>query len=203
MAEVEKDEQARVVDDIPDDLSLTIGANLKRLRLSRHYTLESLARLSGVSRAMVSQIESGRSMPTIGLLWKIARALDVPFAALTRKEAEEVMTLLPAARSKVLSSGNGSFTSRALFPFEAGRQTEFYELALAAQATETADAHAPGTTENIILLRGEVEIEIGNEVRRLHPGDAIFFQADQPHEYRNLGDETAIMYLVMTYAHRG
>jgi transcriptional regulator with XRE-family HTH domain len=190
------------IEEVPEDLSLVIGSNLRRLRQRKAYSLETLAKLAGVSRAMVSQIEGGRSMPTIGLLWKIARALEVPFAALTRSGAVENITLLPAAKSKVLASGNGTFTSRALFPFEAERQTEFYELTLAPHSVELADAHAPGTTENLVLLEGSLEIELGNEIRTLTPGDAIFFVADQPHAYRNNSDDTAIIYLVMTYVQK-
>jgi transcriptional regulator with XRE-family HTH domain len=195
-------ETRRVTDDMPEDLGAVIGANLRRLRQRRGYSLETLAKLAGVSRAMVSQIEGGRSMPTIGLLWKIARALEVPFAALTRSGAVETITMLPADKVKVLTSRDGGFTSRALFPYDTERQTEFYELTLAPRAVETAEPHAPGTTENLVVVQGRLEIVLGKETRELGPGDAIFFVADQPHEYRNLADEPALIYLVMTYVQK-
>src|SRR5262245_47190505 len=64
------------------DLAPVVGANLRRLRVQRGLSLEKLAQSSGVSRAMLGQIELGRSAPTINVLWKIARALDVTFSAL-------------------------------------------------------------------------------------------------------------------------
>jgi quercetin dioxygenase-like cupin family protein len=77
---------------------------------------------------------------------------------------------------------------------------EFYELDLTRGAVEDADAHAAGTRENLVVVRGDIEIAIGDETHRLATGDSILFEADKPHSYRNVGDDDARMYLVMTYA---
>jgi transcriptional regulator with XRE-family HTH domain len=69
-------------DDEADDLTRLVGANLRRQRTRRGLSLERLARLSGVSRSMLGQIESGQSAPTIKTLWRIAVALELPVAAL-------------------------------------------------------------------------------------------------------------------------
>ena len=182
------------------DLAPVVGANLRRLRLRRGLSLEKLSQRSGVSRAMLGQIELGQSAPTINVLWKIARALDVTFA--TRMQAREAggTTLLKKAQAKVLTSHGGSFSSRALFPFDGPRRAEFYELRLAADGKEKADAHAPGTLENLVVAEGTLDLEIGRESHRLEAGDAIVFEADVPHVYTNAGNEECVMYLVMTYA---
>jgi transcriptional regulator with XRE-family HTH domain len=176
-----------------------VSRNLKRLRMKRGLSLEALAKASDVSRGMLSQIELGRSVPTISLLWKVARALDVPFSALTSDHGTDGNVLLPAAKAKILTSAGGAFTSRALFPFEAERRVEFYKLTLAPRAVENADPHAPGTMENLAVAAGQVEITAAGVSYILKPEDAILFAADVPHSYRNLGAKTAIMYLVMTY----
>jgi quercetin dioxygenase-like cupin family protein len=77
---------------------------------------------------------------------------------------------------------------------------EFYELRLAPGGLERADAHTPGTTENLVVARGAVEIEVGGRTERLGAGDAIVFEADVPHVYRNQDAGETVMYLVMTYA---
>src|SRR5688572_32104821 len=56
------------------DLTPILGANLRRLRVRRGLSLERLAKASGVSRAMLGQIELGQSTPTINVVWKISRA---------------------------------------------------------------------------------------------------------------------------------
>jgi transcriptional regulator with XRE-family HTH domain len=186
--------------DGPGEIAGIVARNLKRLRTGRAMTLEALAQKSGVSRGMLSQIELGRSVPTIALLWKVARALGVPFAALTNEGGTTGTVLLPAAKAKILTSAGSGFTSQALFPFAAERRVEFYRLTLATEAEEVADSHAPGTTENLVVEGGQVEITAAGISYILKPGDAILFEADVPHKYRNLGNETAVMYLVMTYA---
>lgn len=183
----------------PDELGAVIGSNLKRLRTKRALSLEALAKLAGVSRAMIGQIEGGRSMPTIGLLWKIARALEVPFSALMGGGSGGGMTVMRADRAKVLTSKDGSFASRALFPYDSERRVEFYELTMQPGALEQAEPHAPGTTENLTVAEGDVEIVAGSERSLLATGDSVFFQADVPHSYRNAGSGKAVMFLVMTY----
>src|SRR3954464_13288785 len=64
------------------DLAPVVGKNLRRLRTQRGWSLERLAKASGGSRAMLGQVELGQSAPTINVLWKIARALGLPFSAL-------------------------------------------------------------------------------------------------------------------------
>ena len=182
-----------------DELGAVIGSNLKRLRTKRGLSLEALAKLAGVSRAMIGQIEGGRSMPTIGLLWKIARALEVPFSALMGSGSGGGMTVMRADRAKVLTSKDGSFASRALFPYDSERRVEFYELTMQPGVLEQAEPHAPGTTENLTVAEGEVEIVAGSERSLLGAGDSVFFQADVPHSYRNVGSGQAVMFLVMTY----
>lgn len=186
--------------DTTPDLPAIVGANLRRLRTKQGYSLDRLAKASGVSRAMLGQIENGKSAPTISLLWKIATALGVPFATLISSRHVSGTTLLRRDDAKILVSSDGRFTSRALFPFESERRTEFYELRLAPNHTDHAEAHAPGTVENLVVTQGAVEIVTGREPPQLlGEGDAIVFQADVPHRYRNMRSVEAVLYLVMTY----
>lgn len=190
-------------DDKPDqsgELAAVVGRDLRRLRTRKGHSLERLARLSGVSRAMLGQIETGKSVPTIGLLWKVATALSVPFAALIAARDSEETVVLRRDNAKILAAKDGRFTSRALFPFDHERKVEFYELRLASFHRENAEAHAPGTRENFVVVSGTVEIIPGAEAPKvLAEGDAILFEADRPHTYRNLGSSEAVLYLVMTY----
>jgi transcriptional regulator with XRE-family HTH domain len=183
------------------ELKRRVGENLGRLRKQRGLSLERLAAVSGVSRAMLGQVEAGESAPTIALLWKVARGLDVRFADLLGDEAAGDVVLLPADTSKVLRSADGGFESRALFPFDKHRLAEFYELRLGGGHLERAVPHPEGTYENIVVHSGRLRLTVGDaEPTNLRAGDAIFFRADVPHAYENPGLRDAIMYLVMTYA---
>lgn len=182
------------------DLTPVVGNNLRRLRNQRGLSLEKLSRISGVSRAMLGQIELGQSAPTINVLWKIASALGVPFSGLISARQEGSVHVLRAGQAKLLTSHDGAFSSRALFPFDSPRRVEFYQLTLKPGAAEKADAHNPGTVENLVVAQGTVEIEADGRRELLEAGDAIVFEADVPHVYRNKGGTDALMFLVMTYA---
>ena len=160
------------------DLAPVVGAHAvcARARLS----LERLAQISGVSRAMLGQIELGQSAPTINVLWKIARALEVTFSALISARTQSGALVLRSSESKILTSKDRSFSSRALFPFDEPRRVEFYELRLQAGSVEDADAHPPGTSENLVVTAGTVEIDVAGDTHRLEAGDSILFEADTP-----------------------
>jgi quercetin dioxygenase-like cupin family protein len=70
---------------------------------------------------------------------------------------------------------------------------------LKAHGVEHADPHAAGTMENLVVSHGRLDIDIGSETKELDAGDAILFQADKAHAYRNPTNEETVAYLVITY----
>jgi quercetin dioxygenase-like cupin family protein len=118
---------------------------------------------------------------------------------ITNRSAGEAR-ILRSASAKILTSRDGRFSSRALFPNGRGRNVEFYELRLAPLASECADSHPPGTIENLVVNSGSLEILVGDTRYALMAGDAIQFEPDVRHEYRNAGTAEAVVYLVMTFA---
>jgi transcriptional regulator with XRE-family HTH domain len=188
--------------DISTDLTPIVAANLRRMRAGHGLSLQRLANASGVSRAMLGQIELGKSTPTINILWKISCALGVTFSALITNGSARRSVTLPKSRTPVLTSHTGVFSSRALFPFDKPRSVEFYELRLAPNGSESADPHPPGTTENLVVTTGAIDLSVAGEVHHLETGDAILFDADVAHVYENRGPAEAVMYLVMVYTGR-
>lgn len=184
------------------DISAAVAGNLKRLRAERDLTLEQLSEASGVSRAMLNQIETGKSVPTIATLWKVAAGLHLPFQQLIAVESGPKSVVLRRKDAKVLANAEGSFSSRALFPFDGGpRTSEFYELTIAPGGTERAAPHARGTREQLVVVKGRAVIEIAGAQHELAERDAIGFDADVPHAYVNPdARREALLYLVMTYA---
>ena len=184
------------------DIAATVGANLRRLRRKRGLSLEGLARRSGVSRSMISQTELGQSAPTIGLLWRVARALDVTFSELVARSGIEPR-VLAAATARILTSPGGSFSSRALFPSDQPVRAAFYELRLRVGGEELAEPYAPGTVHNLIVAVGSVDVAVGAAAYHLDRGDAILFSADVPHRYSNTSGIEAVFYLVVSYPESG
>lgn len=182
-----------------EHITEVVKENLKLIRHTKGFSLDKLASRCGVSRAMLSQIEQGKSVPTISVLWKIANGLNVPFSELLKRKGTEGVIVMKAENTKVLFSSSKVFSSRALFPYNGNRKTEFYELILKPGGIEVAESHQSGTTENIVVVSGKLRLRVGEKVVELEPKDSVFFRADIPHEYSNPTDQETLMYLVMDY----
>lgn len=183
-------------------LELVVGKNVRALRDARGLSLDVLARLADLSRNLLGQIELGKTPLSVGVVWKLARAFDVPFSELLVSSVETTPTVLRGAGANRLETPDGRFASRALFPLGKRPDAEFYQLYLAPHSREDAHAHQVGTRENLVVASGSLELVVNERRFELSTGDAILFNADVPHAYVNPGKEPCVMYLVMTYATR-
>jgi XRE family transcriptional regulator, regulator of sulfur utilization len=188
-------------DDPLRHFSTILGERLRRLMARERISLDKLSDFLGICRNSLSRIYDGEVVPTISLIWKIANVFGVPFGSLISSRERRGTFVLRSADTAVLSSSDGQFTSRALFPYNSARLVEFYELRIAPGHTEDAVAHVPGTVECLVVTRGTVEItSVKEPSETLRKGDAIVFEADVPHRYSNRGKNEAVLYLVMSYA---
>jgi transcriptional regulator with XRE-family HTH domain len=179
-----------------DALEYLVGVNLARLRAERQLSLDALARASGVSRAMLAQVESARSVPSIKVLCKVAAALKVSVSAFLRRHAVSGFEHLPADRAARRVSADGRYSARALYPEDGPATAEFHELRIAPLHTEPGTRRAPGTTVNLVVSEGTLEVSVHDRRQLLATGDAIVFDADQPHSLRNPGDTEARVFRV-------
>jgi len=124
----------------------------------------------------------------------------VPFGRLVAAPGRRGVLVLRNNARQSVTSGDGNFITRPLFLYDGQRAAEFYEIVIASHHCQSVEAHAPGTKENLVVAKGSIEIVVGRETPQiLEEGDAIDFQADVPHLYRNLTARPASFYLVMSY----
>jgi len=180
------------------ELGRGVAENLRQRRKARHMSLDDLAQASGVSRAALSQIETCKSNPTLGVLWKIAVGLQIPFAELIGAPKPGV-TVLRRNDAQVLRSVDGKLESRALAPAGASPTVELYELRLSARSSHISEPHAPGTHELLVVLSGMVRLHVADEAYELAAGDSIAFPADRPHAYENPGGAEGRYHNVIVY----
>jgi XRE family transcriptional regulator, regulator of sulfur utilization len=180
------------------DLGRRVAENLRERRRVLGLSLDDLARASGVSRAALSQIETCKTNPSLGVLWKVAVGLQIPFAELIG-ERRETVSLLRRSEAEVLRSVDGKFESRPLARAGAGPGVEVYELRLAPHAAHVAEPHAQGTRELIAVLGGALKMIVGPETYMLAVGDSLVFPADQRHVYENPGGTEGRYHNVIVY----
>jgi transcriptional regulator with XRE-family HTH domain len=203
-AEPKRPGQARPTAPPGDDLGAAelgkrVAENLRARRKARDMSLDDLAQASGVSRAALSQIETQKSNPTVGVLWKIAIGLGIPFAELIGAPKGGAR-VLRREDSQVLRSADSRFESRPLAPAGASPMVEVYELRLMARSVHRSDAHASGTYEIVVVLSGVLRVTVEGESFDLAAGDSIAFPADRPHAYENPGQSEGRYHNVIIYA---
>jgi transcriptional regulator with XRE-family HTH domain len=180
------------------DLARRVAENLREQRKRRDMSLDQLAQLTGVSRAALSQIETRKTNPTIGVLWKIASGLGIPFSDLIG-ESRLSLSVLRREESQLLRSLDRRFESRPLMPPAGVSQIEMYELTLAARSRHASEPHGPGTKELVVVLSGALKMTVGDRTDELGPGDSVVFDANIPHVYENPGSSEARYHDVIIY----
>lgn len=167
------------------DLARRVADNLHRLRTDKRLSLDQLAASSGVSRATLSLIETARVNPTLGVMWKVAVGLSVPFQALISGVDGQQSRILRSGDAIPLRSTDGRMESRLLSHSDAAERLEIYELRFQVKGIHRSEAHGAGATETVIVLTGALRITVGKEVHEVGAGDTLFFNASVPHAYEN------------------
>ena len=167
------------------ELSRRVAESLRRFRAERRMSLDQLALSSGVSRAALSQIEGARTNPTLGLMWKVAVGLGIPFQALLGTNDGSQSRVLRSGDAIPLRSTDGRMESRLLSPAGSADRMEIYELRFQAKGFHRSEPHGAGATETVILLTGALRVVAGDETHDLGAGDTLYFHANVPHSYEN------------------
>lgn len=181
-----------------DHIPIKVGKNLKTIRKSRDLSLDKLAELTGVSKAMLAQVERGDSNPTISLLWKIANGLRISVTALIAEEAQEV-TIVRFADMEPIMENDGRYQAFPLFPFDSKTHFEVYTVKVEPGCNHRSEAHQEGVEEFVVVTHGCLELHIGDEVYVAEQGDAIRFNADQGHLYVNHTDTPVWLQIIIRY----
>ncbi|MEP2470606.1 MAG: XRE family transcriptional regulator [Paracoccaceae bacterium] len=160
-----------------------VGPNLKQARSTAGLSLSQTAELTGVSKAMLGQIERGESSPTLATMWKLCRGLRLPLTALIGAPgALSVSASSPEATQHQIKEGPQFNT---LFPFDPKTGCEVFLHKLSPRWEHLSQAHNVGVIEDVFVIDGAVDILAGDEWVRVDSGRAFRFNADQPHGYRN------------------
>ena len=177
-----------------------LAQRLKALRGELGWSLDAAARATGVSKAMLGQIERGESSPTVATLWKIATGFRVSFSSFIEPTpASRDETLYRRADAIRQQPAGEGMQVAPLFPYEERFGFELFELTLLPGYRRESEPHEPGVTEHVIVISGAMEVLVDGEWRLLKQGAAVRFAADRHHGYRNLGEVPAIFHNLIHY----
>ena len=176
-----------------------LGGRVRELRRRRGLTLEELAELSGVSRAMISKLERGEKNPTLVVAAKLAEGLGVTLSQLAGMEERREIVVVPKERRMVMRDPETGFERQLLSPNFVGRGVEFIRNEIPEGSTSGEfPSHRRGVEEHIVVERGHLRAMLVGEEYLLREGDALYFEADVPHRFDNVGEGTCSYYLVIS-----
>lgn len=160
-----------------------LAQRLRKARKSKDLSLEAMAKLSGVSRSMLSQIERGESSPTVATLWSLTRALQVDFAGLLDDATVDstIKDVMRANRTPTIDSQGEGCRIRILSPPDQAGELEVYEILLAANGALISEPHSIGCRELLTVLEGSMTVTAGEENVDLNAGDTVRYAADCSH----------------------
>ncbi|WP_297422054.1 helix-turn-helix domain-containing protein [Clostridium sp.] len=181
-----------------DNLNLVIGSKLKEIRNKRNLSLEEVASLTGVSKAMLGQIERGQSSPTVSTLWKISTGLKVSFSFFIDEEYDELIVIDQKEITPIVEENN-KMKLYPIFPFDVNNGFEIFTIELEPGCNHTSNPHNNGVEEYIIVTEGEIQMEINNSKYILQKGNSLRFMANKLHTYKNIGKEKSIFQNIILY----
>ena len=170
-----------------------LGERIKLLRLARNLTLKEVGEKAKVSATHLSEIERGKTSPTVGALARIARALGQEPAQLVADNEAPSVSVVRRNGRRIWSSGLAvmSSLSRAIHPAE----LSLVEIEIPAGAAGRVDA--PGETGEalVIVLEGRIDFDLGGTVRVLREGDALHFDARETHGLLAAGERARLLWV--------
>src|SRR5918994_794949 len=176
-----------------------LGDRAKELRRGRGLTLEELAELSGVSRAMISKLERGEKNPTLVVAAKLAEGLGVTLTQLAGMEERREVVIVPRERRMVMRDPETGFERQLLSPNFVGRGVEFIRNEIPEGSTSGEfPPHRGGVEEHIVVEQGRLRATVGGKEYLLREGDALYFEADVMHRFDNAGEGECSYYLVIS-----
>jgi len=167
-----------------------LGRRVKMERLARGMTLKQVAEASGMSPTHISEIERGRTSPTVGALLRIAHALGRSATFFVEEERLPTVSVVRGHERVHHTQGESGRELADLDFLTKGIPAGRLRLArISSLASEGIDAPVHEGEEILLVNSGRVRVTIGDESFELAAGDAVQFKSNQPHRLQRLGEE--------------
>jgi transcriptional regulator with XRE-family HTH domain len=173
-------------------LNNAIGIQLKLARSNKNWSLDVASKNTGVSKAMLGQIERGESSPTVARLWNIATGFHLPLSYF-------FLAIEDDKSSQNILNNEAGISISTLFPFDQETNSEIFSLTLDPLHQQISAPHNAGVIEHILVIEGDIEYFLNGHWHHLNKGEVVKFSANQKHGYRNVSDRQAVFHNIIYY----
>jgi transcriptional regulator with XRE-family HTH domain len=181
-------------------MSFHTAVNSRRLQLG--LSLQQLADQSGVSPAMLSEVERGRKSPTLRVAAQIANGLGCAVSELLNEQVTQRLLVRRRAERQALVDRKSGIERQSLAPtlLAHGIEVVWYVVP-PRSASGTFAPQRGGVLGHLTVVRGVLECRSSGEQIRLNAGDSLDYPGEIPHEFRNPGHRTTEFILVVDASH--
>lgn len=171
-------------------LSGQLGKTIQRLRKAYNLSLSELAEQSGVAKSIISQIERNETNPTLATIWRLSQALDVSIERfLVSSEEEPFIERSSKGDTPILLSDDGKMRLAIVGWLKTVEWLQWYDVQAEPGAVLDSDAHQRGSVENLSVISGAFEVEVGGVTEVARAGETLRYRCDRQHIIRCIGDE--------------
>ncbi len=166
-----------------------IGIRIRNLRLSQRRTIQEIADVCGLSKSMVSKIETNAVVPSVATLVKIAKALGTNVSVLMEENEGQSTVMITAQKALegVLQTEKGYHIYPYASEYKDKKMQPFLFVARKGEVKEHRLTHEG--EEFIHVLEGELRLQVGNVEYTLKQNDSVYFNAMEPHGIMPVSDE--------------
>lgn len=176
----------------------TIGNAIRAVRNDMGISLDTAAHLTGVSKAMLGQIERGESTPTVSTMWKISTGLKITLSRFFNGSGS-VSSMVSLSDIETAYSEEGAMRVKNVFPFDPLTGFDFLYIEMDKGCVHFSEAHANVSNEYILVIEGTLDMTVAGECYVLNEGCAFSFDGTVDHSYANAGDKKLIFHNIVKY----
>ena len=183
-----------------ENVNLKVAQKLKTLRQEKTWSLDLTSQKTGVSKAMLGQIERGESSPTIATLWKIATGFEVSFSSFVEEPISSSENLVYRKQQlQHLHQDDSLIKVMPIFPFDKKMGFEVFIIELLPGCLHLSPPHQKGVVEHIMPVQGTIDIEVNGFWHQVSSSQGFRFAADTPHAYKNASSSPAVFHDIIYY----
>ncbi len=182
---------------------LQIGEKIKRYREDHSLTLKDMADRTGLSTAVLSQIENHLISPPLGTLIRLTRALNLRPGYFFDENADMPFTIVRKAERRPVSRFASKRGIQYGYSYESlghdmkDRHMEPFLVTLEPATLASPKPASHDGEEFLFVLDGEMEVTLGGHSDVLQPGDAIYYNSNIPHLVQCKGNEKTLILAVI------
>lgn len=172
--------------------NVPVGQRIKTARLQKNISLERVANDTGISIENLKNIESGELTPPVGTLLQIAKALEIDSGFLFREQEEQLKERVRAYDKR---TQNYAYTT--LIQDAANKHLKAFKVDVDPHQDHQGVGYCHEGEEFVYVLKGNIEITVGDHINRLSEGESLHFNSAVRHMVRNPGEEKTELLVVI------